>query len=89
MPGAADRSATTACTQSFAIIPFARRFLSDPSTALLCYIFFYTPLADIYYFVPVPWHVYLFAFHGTALLLGFEETKKHFRRKGYPLEFLG
>jgi magnesium-transporting ATPase (P-type) len=55
----------------------------------LCYIFFYTPLADIYYFAPVPWHVYIFAFHGTAMLLAFEETKKHFRRKGYPLEFLG
>ncbi len=56
---------------------------------LLCYLFFYTPLAGIYYFAPVPWHVYLFAFHGTALLLLFEETKKYFRRKGYPLEFLG
>jgi len=55
----------------------------------LCYIFFYTPLADIYYFAPVPWHVYLFAFHGTALLLAFEEIKKHFRRKGHELEFLG
>ena len=56
---------------------------------LLCYLFFYTPLANIYYFAPVPWHVYLFAFHGTALLLAFEETKKHFRRKGHELEFLG
>jgi magnesium-transporting ATPase (P-type) len=55
----------------------------------LCYIFFYTPLADIYYFAPVPWHVYLFAFHGTVLLLVFEETKKYFRRKGHELEFLG
>ncbi len=55
----------------------------------LCYLFFYTPLADIYYFAPVPWHVYLFAFHGTALLLAFEETKKHFRRKGHELEILG
>ncbi|MBI2228294.1 MAG: hypothetical protein HYU46_04225, partial [Deltaproteobacteria bacterium] len=55
----------------------------------LCYLFFYTPLADIYYFAPVPWHVYLFAFHGTAVLLAFEETKKHFRRKGHPLEYLG
>ncbi|HXK30964.1 MAG TPA: HAD-IC family P-type ATPase, partial [Candidatus Binatia bacterium] len=54
----------------------------------LCYLFFYTPLADIYYFAPVPWHVYLFAFHGTALLLAFEETKKYFRRKGHELEFL-
>ena len=26
---------------------------------------------------------------GTALLLAFEETKKHFRRKGHALEFLG
>ena len=51
--------------------------------------FFCTPLADIYYFAPVPWHVYVFAFHGTAVLLLFEETKKYFRRKGHPLEFLG
>jgi sodium/potassium-transporting ATPase subunit alpha len=56
---------------------------------LLCYFFFYTPLADIYYFAPVPWHVYLFAFHGTVLLIAFEEVKKYYRRKGYSLEFLG
>jgi magnesium-transporting ATPase (P-type) len=56
---------------------------------LLCYLFFYTPLSRIYFFAPVPWHVYLFAFHGTIMLLIFEETKKHYRRKGYALEFLG
>jgi len=56
---------------------------------LLCYFFFYTPLAEIYYFAPVPWHVYLFACHGTVILLLFEETKKYYRRKGSPLEFLG
>jgi hypothetical protein len=56
---------------------------------LLCYLFFYTPLSRIYYFAPVPWRVYLFAFHGMFLLLVFEETKKYFRRKGHPLEFLG
>ncbi|HET7004714.1 MAG TPA: HAD-IC family P-type ATPase, partial [Candidatus Binatia bacterium] len=56
---------------------------------LLCYFFFYTPLAKIYYFAPVPWHVYLFACHGTVILLVFEEIKKYYRRKGYPLEFLG
>jgi magnesium-transporting ATPase (P-type) len=55
----------------------------------LCYFFFYTALADVYYFAPVPWHVYLFAFHGTALLFTFEEAKKYYRRKGYQLEFLG
>jgi hypothetical protein len=55
---------------------------------LLCYFFFYTPLAEIYYFAPVPWHVYLFACHGTVILLVFEEVKKYYRRKGYPLEFL-
>ena len=55
----------------------------------LCYLFFYTPLAGIYYFAPVPWHVYLFAFHGTVLLFIFEETKKYYRRKGHGLEFLG
>ena len=56
---------------------------------LLCYLFFYTPLSRIYFFAPVPWHVYIFAFHGTILLIGFEELKKHYRRKGRPLEFLG
>jgi sodium/potassium-transporting ATPase subunit alpha len=56
---------------------------------LLCYFFFYTPLARIYYFAPVPWHVYLFAFHGTILLIAFEEVKKYYRRKGHSLEFLG
>jgi magnesium-transporting ATPase (P-type) len=56
---------------------------------LLCYLFFYTPLARIYYFAPVPWHVYLFAFHGTLLLLVFEEVKKYYRRQGHALEFLG
>ena len=56
---------------------------------VLCYCFFYTPLAKIYYFAPVPWHVYVFAFHGTLLLLAFEEIKKHYRRKGYALENLG
>jgi magnesium-transporting ATPase (P-type) len=56
---------------------------------LLCYLFFYTPLSRIYFFAPVPWHVYFFAFHGTILLIGFEEVKKYYRRKGYALEFLG
>jgi magnesium-transporting ATPase (P-type) len=56
---------------------------------LLCYLFFYTPLSRLYFFAPVPWHVYLFAFHGTLVLLGFEEAKKYYRRKGRRLEFLG
>jgi sodium/potassium-transporting ATPase subunit alpha len=56
---------------------------------VLCYLFFYTPLARIYYFAPVPWHVYLFAFHGTVLLIIFEEIKKYYRRKGRSLHFLG
>ena len=56
---------------------------------LLCYLFFYTPLSRIYFFAPVPWHVYLFAFHGTVLLIAFEEVKKYYRRQGYSLEFLG
>jgi magnesium-transporting ATPase (P-type) len=71
-------------------------FVSNPLIVIgivfelaLCYLFFYTPLSRIYFFAPVPWHVYVFAFHGTALLLGFEEIKKYFRRRGYPLEFLG
>jgi len=71
-------------------------FISNPLIDLgilfelvLCYFFFYTPLAEIYYFAPVPWHVYLFACHGTLLLFGFEEVKKFYRRKGYKLDFLG
>jgi sodium/potassium-transporting ATPase subunit alpha len=71
-------------------------FISNPLIDLgilfelgLCYLFFYTPLSAIYYFAPVPWHVYLFAFHGTVLLFIFEETKKYYRRKGHRLEFLG
>jgi len=56
---------------------------------LLCYLFFSTPLAEVYYFAPVPWHVYLFACHGTVILFTFEEIKKYYRRKGFPLEFLG
>ena len=71
-------------------------FISNPLIDLgillelaLCYVFFYTPLAEIYYFAPLPWHVYLFAFHGTVLLFIFEEAKKYYRRNGYRLEFLG
>src|SRR6266511_2078734 len=71
-------------------------FISNPLIDLgilfelgLCYLFFYTPLSQIYYFAPVPWHVYLFAFHVTILLFGFEEAKKYYRRKGYKLEYLG
>ena len=71
-------------------------FISNPlidigivSGFALAHVFIYSPLAKIYYFAPVPWHVYLFAFHGPFLLFGFEETKKYYRRKGYPLEFLG
>jgi sodium/potassium-transporting ATPase subunit alpha len=56
---------------------------------VLCYGFFYSPLARIYYFAPVSWQVYVFAFHGTVILFAFEEVKKYYRRKGYPLEFLG
>ena len=53
-----------------------------------CWILFYSPLSKIYFFEPVPWHVYLFAFHGTALLLAFEEGKKFLRRRGYKLAAL-
>ncbi len=55
----------------------------------LSYLFFYSPLSRIYYFAPVPWHVYLFAFHGMFLLLVFEEVKKYYRRKGFALDILG
>lgn len=55
----------------------------------LCVLFFYSPLAQVYYFAPVPGHVYLFACHGFFLLLVFEESKKYYLRKGYSLENLG
>lgn len=55
---------------------------------VLCVVFFYTPMSDIYFFAPVPWHVYLVALIGPALLLIFEEGKKYFRRRGYALDIL-
>jgi hypothetical protein len=71
-------------------------FVSNPLVDLgiavelfLCVAFFYTPLARVYYFAPVPWHVYLFAFHGTLLLFAFEEGKKYLRRSGHALAGLG
>jgi magnesium-transporting ATPase (P-type) len=76
--------------------PIVFNFLSNPLInlgilfeLLLCYLFFYTPLSRIYYFAPLPWHVYAFAFHGTLILLAFEEIKKYYRRRGHPLDFLG
>ncbi|HNA80296.1 MAG TPA: metal-transporting ATPase, partial [Turneriella sp.] len=76
--------------------PILFNFVSNPlvnigiaSEILLCYVFFYTDLRKIYFFEPVPWHVYLFAFHGLVLIVLFEEIKKYFRRRGHALEFLG
>jgi len=71
-------------------------FISNPLIDLgilfelvLCYVFFYSPLAKVYYFAPVPWHVYLFAFHGMFLLLAFEEVRKYYRRKSLVPGMLG
>ncbi|MFZ5630551.1 MAG: HAD-IC family P-type ATPase [Spirochaetota bacterium] len=76
--------------------PIIFNFVSNPlvnvgilTEILLVYVFFYTDLRKIYFFEPVPWHAYLFAFHGTFLIIAFEETKKYFRRRGHELEFLG
>lgn len=76
--------------------PIIFNFVSNPlvnvgilTEVLLVYAFFYTDLRKIYFFEPVPWHVYLFAFHGTFLIIAFEEVKKYFRRRGHALEFLG
>jgi sodium/potassium-transporting ATPase subunit alpha len=76
--------------------PLWLNFLSNPLILagilfelLLCYLLFYTPLSRLYFFAPLPWHVYLFAFHGTVLLLVFEEVKKYYRRRGHSLELLG
>lgn len=48
---------------------------------LLCYLFFYTGLSSIYYFSPLPFHVYIFSFHGTAVMLLYSEVVKYFRRR--------
>lgn len=76
--------------------PILFNFVSNPlinigiaSEILLCYVFFHTDLRKIYFFEPVPWHVYAFALHGTVLIVVFEEVKKYFRRRGHALEFLG
>jgi hypothetical protein len=76
--------------------PIVFNFVSNPlvnigiaTELLLCYVFFYTDLSKVYFFEPVPWHVYAFAFHGAVLMIVFEEVKKYFRRRGHALEFLG
>jgi sodium/potassium-transporting ATPase subunit alpha len=76
--------------------PLWLNFLSNPLILAgiafelsFCYLLFYTPLSHLYFFAPLPWHVYLFAFHGAVLLLLFEESKKYFRRHGRSLTFLG
>lgn len=76
--------------------PIIFNFVSNPlvnvgilTEILLVYVFFYTDLRKIYFFEPVPWHVYLFAFHGTFFIIAFEEIKKYFRRRGHALEVLG
>jgi len=75
--------------------PVLLNFVSNPLILFgigfelfFCWMLFYSPLSEMYLFAPVPWHVYLFAFHGTALLLAFEEGKKYFRRRGYKLTAL-
>jgi sodium/potassium-transporting ATPase subunit alpha len=76
--------------------PVWLNFLSNPLILagiafelLFCALLFWTPLSRIYFFAPLPWHVVLFAFHGTVLLLALEELKKYFRRRGHALSFLG
>jgi len=75
--------------------PVLLNFVSNPLILFgigfelfFCWTLFYSPLSKMYLFAPVPWHVYLFAFHGTVLLLAFEEGKKYFRRRGYKLTAL-
>lgn len=41
----------------------------------------YSPLSDVYFFRPVPGHVWLFALIGPAMLLSFEECRKYFLRR--------
>ncbi len=80
----------------FEKLPILFNFFSNPLVTLgiafeliLCVLFFTTDLRHVYYFAPLPWDVVLFAFHGFFVMLGFEETKKYFRRRGHALEFLG
>lgn len=58
-------------------------FVSNPLINLgilfeltLAFAFFYTDLSHLYYFAPIPWQVILFAFHGTVLIIAFEEVRK-------------
>jgi magnesium-transporting ATPase (P-type) len=74
--------------RAFARHPVLLNVLSNPLVDLgivfelaLCAAFFYTPLARLYAFAPVPWHVYLFAFHGTILFLLFTEARKAVARR--------
>jgi hypothetical protein len=68
--------------------PVLLNFVSNPLILFgiafelfFCWILFYSPLSKMYFFEPVPWHVYLFAFHGTILLLAFEELRKYLLRR--------
>lgn len=63
--------------------PVALNLLANPLVdagiafaLLLCAALFYTPLARVYGFAPVPWHVYAFALHAGVLLLAVTELRK-------------
>ena len=84
------------CARFLGRHPIILNFISNPLIDLgilfglaLCAVFFYTGLSNFYFFAPLPWPVYLFAFHGTIILFAFEEAKKFFRRRGHPLDILG
>jgi hypothetical protein len=88
--------ATAAASRFLARHPRILNLVSNPLIDVgtlfelgLCAALFYTGLAHIYYFLPVPWPVYLFALAGPLVLLAFEETKKYYRRKGHALNMLG
>ncbi|MDD2317076.1 MAG: HAD-IC family P-type ATPase [Desulfobacterales bacterium] len=90
------RPAAAAMSRTLERHPVTLNFVSNPLIDIgivfelgFCVLLFYTDLARIYYFAPVPWPVYLFAFTGTVVLTAFEEAKKFLRRRSHRLEFLG
>jgi sodium/potassium-transporting ATPase subunit alpha len=77
-----------AASAVFTRLPRMFNLLSNPLIVggiafalLLVYLFVHTGLRRVFWFEPVPWSVYLFAFHGTAVLLAFEEGRKYLLRR--------
>jgi sodium/potassium-transporting ATPase subunit alpha len=48
---------------------------------MLVLLLLYSPLSEVYFFQPVPGHVWLFSLTGPAVLISFEEARKYFLRR--------